>query len=485
MTYTVEDALIKLSTAHATPEWVSKAMEELKSLPPALVDPSDVAAAVAPYRWFLARVGAAGPAGLKLTSAGLLRPVDVSAAMAEIGWDNRWVGKFNRELQTPPAGWLRESSMALRLVRTSKGSLLVTKQGTAVKDDPMALWHHITNYLPVDRTDVDMIASVARLLWAATAPADQTQLGKEPIRAAVGAVLSRGNGAPITSADLMWLGDRTDQVMRVLGGTEKRISPTLERALAISCLRGRYGALIATWALDQDLGPDPRATLAAMLERALGAADAPAAQGATASATPTSAATATGDAAPEADVPCHVLKITLRHVEPAVWRRVRVPSSLTLPQVAGVLIAAMGWEGYHLWQFHRGQQSYILPDPNWPNERERDAAKYSLAQLLPNVGDRALFEYDFGDGWEHDLIVEKREPGSSEPGVLAGKRNCPPEDVGGPGGYDEFLEALNDPDHPEHEMMKTWCGGEFDPDDFDVEQYNEWVQGSQYPQLPW
>jgi len=86
-----------------------------------------------------------------------------------------------------------------------------------------------------------------------------------------------------------------------------------------------------------------------------------------------------------------------------------------------------------------------------------------------------LYEYDFGDGWEHELLVEKilpAEPGVGYPRCLKGKRACPPEDVGGVWGYADFLEIMRDPNHPEHEDMLEWVGGEFDPEVFDLEEVN-------------
>jgi hypothetical protein len=99
----------------------------------------------------------------------------------------------------------------------------------------------------------------------------------------------------------------------------------------------------------------------------------------------------------------------------------------------------------------------------------------TLAEIAPAAGDRLVYEYDFGDGWEHDLLVEKvlePEPGATYPVCLKGRRACPPEDVGGIWGYAEFLQILGDPDHPEYEERLEWIGGEFDPEEFDVEDVN-------------
>ena len=103
-----------------------------------------------------------------------------------------------------------------------------------------------------------------------------------------------------------------------------------------------------------------------------------------------------------------------------------------------------------------------------------------LNQIAPGAGFKFRYEYDFGDSWEHVLVVEKvlpPEPGRQVPVCIKGKRACPPEDVGGVWGYAEFLEALQDPDHEDHEMYLEWIGGEFDAEEFDLEETNEMLRG--------
>ena len=99
-----------------------------------------------------------------------------------------------------------------------------------------------------------------------------------------------------------------------------------------------------------------------------------------------------------------------------------------------------------------------------------------LATVLPAVGSKLHFGYDSGDGWEHDVVVEAIEPaerGVTYPRLIAGKRACPPEDCGGPGRYEKLVEALADPNHPDHEGLTEWLGGEFDPDHFDPAETSE------------
>jgi hypothetical protein len=109
-----------------------------------------------------------------------------------------------------------------------------------------------------------------------------------------------------------------------------------------------------------------------------------------------------------------------------------------------------------------------------------DEAKFKLSQVIYGAGQRLTYEYDFGDSWDHTLLVEKilpPEEGVRYPLCLKGKRAGPPEDVGGVWGYEDFLEAIRDPHHSEHEQYLTWVGGEFDPEDFNLEDINAGLRG--------
>jgi hypothetical protein len=172
------------------------------------------------------------------------------------------------------------------------------------------------------------------------------------------------------------------------------------------------------------------------------------------------------------------LKITLLDTTPPIWRRVLVPADLTLEQLHHVLQAAMGWENCHLHEFRVGRQRYGVPDPmdefmggtGCVSER-----KVRLADVLKRARSRAEYTYDFGDGWEHSIVVEKvlsPEPGVEYPVCTAGKRHAPPEDCGGPGGYYNLVEAVGDPEHQEHEEMLEWLGGGFDPEAFSIDDVN-------------
>lgn len=174
----------------------------------------------------------------------------------------------------------------------------------------------------------------------------------------------------------------------------------------------------------------------------------------------------------------HELTITLLGVEPPVWRRVQVPSSVTLSRVHGDIQAVMGWSNSHLHQFEIGDIRYGPPDPDYvpvfgdPVHDERKSRLGSLAQK----GDRFIYEYDFGDSWEHEIVVEQilaAGPGSATSRCLEGARSCPPEDVGGWPGYADFLEAMADPRHPDHDDLSEWIGGRWDPEFFNLDGANE------------
>ena len=172
----------------------------------------------------------------------------------------------------------------------------------------------------------------------------------------------------------------------------------------------------------------------------------------------------------------HQLKVTLRGSKPAIWRRFVVPSSVTLPKLHEVLQILMGWTDTHLHEFILGREHYGVPDPDWPSDDLRSERRVRLNQLLVRENDRLLYCYDFGDGWEHTLVLEKIVPCAStalKPRCLVGKRACPPEDCGGIFGYYDLLKALSDPNSPNHEEMKTWVGARFDPERFELDEVNE------------
>ena len=175
------------------------------------------------------------------------------------------------------------------------------------------------------------------------------------------------------------------------------------------------------------------------------------------------------------------LKITLRDTRPPVWRRLRVRSDLTLFKLHSILQFVMGWMDGHMHQFVVRGKVYGRVDPEFPeSENEK---KVLLDQVLRKPKDSLVYEYDFGDGWEHTVVLEQvleAAPGGKYPYVVEGKRACPPEDCGGTGGYDRLLEALADTTHPEHAEAVEWVGGSFDPEAFDVGEINRGFHGGWY-----
>ena len=171
------------------------------------------------------------------------------------------------------------------------------------------------------------------------------------------------------------------------------------------------------------------------------------------------------------------IKVTLNDSEPAIWRRILVTGGTTLSMLHSVLQAIMGWSDYHLHGFTVAETEYGTPSPDKHTfSREvADERRAKLLELVPGEGFSFSYAYDFGDNWEHELVVEKMlalEPGRCYPVCIGGEGACPPEDCGGIWGYYGLLAALRDPKHPEHEGLTEWVGGEFDPDEFDLEATN-------------
>jgi Plasmid pRiA4b ORF-3-like protein len=167
------------------------------------------------------------------------------------------------------------------------------------------------------------------------------------------------------------------------------------------------------------------------------------------------------------------LKITLKDIRPPIWRRVLVPDC-SLAGLHEVIQAAMGWENSHLYDFEVGGERYTDPRGLADLDME-DASRARLSQVARKEKAKFRYTYDFGDNWQHEVLVEKfllPEEGQEYPVCVAGKRACPPEDVGGPWGYMEFAEAIRDPEHERHEEFLEWRG-EFDPEEFDLDAVNE------------
>jgi hypothetical protein len=174
------------------------------------------------------------------------------------------------------------------------------------------------------------------------------------------------------------------------------------------------------------------------------------------------------------DAMMYQIKVTLNGVRPPIWRRLLVPSSLSLADLHEVLQVAMGWTDSHLHQFVARGVLYGEPDPEFGMERIKEK-RVRLDEVLRTVKDAMIYEYDFGDGWEHKIVLEKVLGGAKEDARLsciAGARACPPEDCGGVWGYADLLKIIADPSNPEYEETLDWLGAGFDPERFDIAAVN-------------
>ncbi len=161
------------------------------------------------------------------------------------------------------------------------------------------------------------------------------------------------------------------------------------------------------------------------------------------------------------------IRVELQEIEPPVWRVLRVPSSTSLLKLHRILQKAMGWTNSHLYLFELEGKRYGEPSPERDFE-VLDSRKMTLEKIFSQGRPSFMYEYDFGDGWRHEIKLLGKIEGEEKLGCTAGARACPPEDCGGPPGYYELLIALSDPDHEEHDSMLEWVGGKFDPDAFEV-----------------
>ena len=169
------------------------------------------------------------------------------------------------------------------------------------------------------------------------------------------------------------------------------------------------------------------------------------------------------------------LKVTLKGSKPPIRRRLQVRADTRLGDLHTILQTVMGWTNSHLHQFKINGEYYGMPmDDEF--EETNDEDKFRLGQVVDAEKSKFVYEYDFGDGWMHDIVVEAilpPEKGVALPRCLDGKQACPPEDCGGIGGFYNLLEAVRDPSHPEHGELSEWLGGEFDPEAFNLDEVNK------------
>ena len=171
------------------------------------------------------------------------------------------------------------------------------------------------------------------------------------------------------------------------------------------------------------------------------------------------------------------LKVTLLDTSPPIWRRLLVPADLSLAQLHDVLQVVMGWQDGHLHEFsaHGRRFGPLDPEDQFMAEDVEDERRMRIFDLFGRTGAKAVYTYDFGDTWEHSIVLEKRLPAAPNmvyPICTEGQLACPPEDCGGIPGFYDLLDALRDPTHEEHKELNEWVGGDYDPEAFSIEAVN-------------
>jgi hypothetical protein len=170
----------------------------------------------------------------------------------------------------------------------------------------------------------------------------------------------------------------------------------------------------------------------------------------------------------------YTLKITLAGIRPPIWRRLVVGDNVTLLKLHKIIQAVMGWEDYHLHQFEIGGDTY--GEPQVEGFRTiKDERRFALGQVVTGIKTKFKYVYDFGDDWQHEVVVEEIAPyqeGQLAPACLKGKRAAPPEDIGGPWGYYALLEAKDNPRHPEYDNFRELIGA-YDPEAFNLDAVND------------
>jgi Plasmid pRiA4b ORF-3-like protein len=169
------------------------------------------------------------------------------------------------------------------------------------------------------------------------------------------------------------------------------------------------------------------------------------------------------------------LHVELEDIQPRIWRKILVPGSIRLTQLHDLLQLVMGWTNSHLHSFQFGKKVFSSRPTELEELNMLDEAKHTLEGVLGDSFSEFVYEYDFGDSWHHHIQVKLVSKPNTEwfyPLCIAGERAAPPDDVGGAPGYMEFLAAIKNPKHPEHESMLIWIGGAFDPEGFDLNAIN-------------
>ena len=187
-------------------------------------------------------------------------------------------------------------------------------------------------------------------------------------------------------------------------------------------------------------------------------------------------------------VSAYQIKLELSESKPKIWRRLIIPADMLLSDLHKVIQTAMGWTNSHLHQFAKGRVLLEPPpeDDFW-EPTGIDYTDYTVDRLLEEKNDKIRYDYDFGDGWEHNITLEKvmKDYDGNLPVCTAGAKNCPPEDIGGIWGFQEFKKAMKNPSHPEHEKYKEWVGEHYDPEYFDLDEINEMLKEDNFGVFEW
>jgi len=180
------------------------------------------------------------------------------------------------------------------------------------------------------------------------------------------------------------------------------------------------------------------------------------------------------------------LRITLVESRPRIWRRILVEEDILLSDLHKIIQTTMGWTNSHLHQFIKDETFYTqrMPDDDfWEEMNNVDYKGIKLNELLRFVKNTIIYEYDFGDSWMHEILLEKflkPDPDVKYPVCIDGAMNCPPEDVGGMGGYMRMLRVLRNPNNREYESFINWLGGDFNPREFDITMVNKQLAKRNY-----
>ena len=168
-------------------------------------------------------------------------------------------------------------------------------------------------------------------------------------------------------------------------------------------------------------------------------------------------------------------KITLLDSQPTIWRTFQLTDDYRLDRFHQVIQIIMGWQNSHLHEFNYDNEKYGMPSPMMFGDFDlgKDENNYFLHDLNLKENTAIHYLYDFGDGWEHEIRIEKIESKSvDKPICLDGKQAGPPEDMGGTHHYSHILAVKNNPKHPQYEQYKDWLPEGFDPDFFDLDTVN-------------